>query len=67
LETDYCRQAVAVLRDALLLVPPERRLAFWQEKMRPDPALDAVRGSVEFRQLDSELRKEAAPAERAGK
>src|SRR5262249_53216991 len=67
LETDYCRQAVAVLRYALLLVPPERRPAFWQEKMRPDPALDAVRGSVEFGRLDSELRKEATPAEPAGK
>jgi hypothetical protein len=58
LEAGYRRQAIAALRKALLLVPPERRLAFWREKMRPDPALDPIRQSPEFVQLDHELQME---------
>jgi len=62
LETGYQRQALTALRQALLLVPAGQRLAYWQEKMRPDPALDSIRNLAEFVQLDSELQKEFGAA-----
>jgi hypothetical protein len=60
LENGYRRQAVAALRKAVLLAPPAQRLACWQEKMRPDTALDSIRYSAEFVQLDGELQRESA-------
>src|SRR4051794_14248032 len=48
LEASYRQQALAALRDALPLLPRRERLAFWQEKMRPDAALDPIRDSPEF-------------------
>jgi tetratricopeptide (TPR) repeat protein len=65
LETGYRQQALAVLRKALLLVPADQRLAFWQEKMRPDSALDSIRNAAEFVQLDNQVQKECA--KRSGK
>jgi serine/threonine protein kinase/tetratricopeptide (TPR) repeat protein len=58
LETGYRRQSLAALRKALDLVPPRSRLAFWQEKMRPDTALDAIRQSEDFVRLDRLLQKD---------
>jgi tetratricopeptide (TPR) repeat protein len=67
LETSYRRQGLEALRKALLLVPPGQRLAFWQEKMRPDPALDSIRRSGEFVQLDNQLQEEFSRTQGAGK
>jgi tetratricopeptide (TPR) repeat protein len=55
LEARYGRQAVVALRAALSRVPPRQRPAFWQEKMRPDQALDPIRGVAEFIDLDRGL------------
>jgi tetratricopeptide (TPR) repeat protein len=63
LEGGYRRQALAALRKALLLVPLGQRPTFWQEKMRPDPALDAIRQATEFVQLDDQLHKEMSQTE----
>jgi tetratricopeptide (TPR) repeat protein len=60
LVTTYRRQALTALRKALERVPPRQRLAFWQQKMRPDPALESIRPSAEFVQFDGQLRKEFA-------
>jgi tetratricopeptide (TPR) repeat protein len=60
-EKRYRQQAIATLGKALLLVPADKRFAFWQESMRPDSALDAIRQSPEFAQLDARIRKELAP------
>jgi serine/threonine protein kinase/Flp pilus assembly protein TadD len=67
LEAEYRRQALAALRKTLLLVAPGQRLAFWQEKMCPDTALDAIRQSAEFVQLNDQVRQESARAERIRK
>jgi serine/threonine protein kinase/tetratricopeptide (TPR) repeat protein len=58
LEKRYRQQAIAALRKAFLLVPADKRFTFWQENMRPDSALDAIRPSAEFIKLDNQLRKE---------
>jgi eukaryotic-like serine/threonine-protein kinase len=58
LEKRYRQGAIAALEKALGLVPAERRFAFWNENMRPDPALDAIRTTPEFAQFDAKLRKE---------
>jgi tetratricopeptide (TPR) repeat protein len=51
LETLYRRQAIEALRQTLLMLPREQRLAFWQEQMRPDRALDPIRTSADFANL----------------
>ncbi|HEY7329544.1 MAG TPA: tetratricopeptide repeat protein [Gemmataceae bacterium] len=66
LEKRYRQQAIAALGKALHLVPAEKRLAFWDEKMRPDSALDSIRPSPEFTQLDAQLQKESAPKKEPG-
>jgi hypothetical protein len=66
LEKRYRQQAIAALGKALLLVPADKRFAFWDEKMRPDPALDSVRASPEFTQFDAQLQKEFAPKKEPG-
>jgi tetratricopeptide (TPR) repeat protein len=66
LEATFRGRALAALREALLLVPPPQRLAFWREKMRPDPALDSIRHSAEFARLDDQLQKEFGRAGRDG-
>jgi serine/threonine protein kinase/Tfp pilus assembly protein PilF len=58
LEVVYCRQAVKLLGQALLLLPRERRRAFWQEQMRPDTALDPIRNSDDFFQFDQQVKRE---------
>jgi tetratricopeptide (TPR) repeat protein len=62
LEINYRRRSLAALRRALDLMPPGNRLAFWQEKMRPDAALDAIRPSEEFARLDKQLQKDGSEA-----
>jgi serine/threonine protein kinase/Flp pilus assembly protein TadD len=57
----YRREAVAALRGALAKVPATQRPRFWGEKMRPDPALDPIRHSPEFRKLEGELASPPAP------
>jgi serine/threonine protein kinase/tetratricopeptide (TPR) repeat protein len=53
----YRRRAVSALRKALQLVPEQERFAFWRDKMRPDSALDPVRSSTDFKELDEQLQK----------
>jgi tetratricopeptide (TPR) repeat protein len=60
LEARYRQQALEALRKTLPLVPPPQRLAFWQEKMIPDTALDPIRNAPEFLQLDRQVRQEAS-------
>jgi serine/threonine protein kinase/Flp pilus assembly protein TadD len=52
----YRSKAIAALRKAVQLVSQDQRLVFWQQNMRPDIALDAIRGSAEFMALDRELK-----------
>jgi hypothetical protein len=52
LEAEYRAEAAARIRSALELLPPEQRSGFWQTKMRADPALDPIRASAEFAQLE---------------
>jgi serine/threonine protein kinase/Tfp pilus assembly protein PilF len=59
LEATYRQKAIGALRKALSLAPPEQRLVFWQQSMRPDSALDAIRRSAEFTALDREIQTEA--------
>jgi tetratricopeptide (TPR) repeat protein len=67
LEVRYGRQAVEALRNTLALLPVEQRLAFWQEKMRPDPALDPIRACADFTQLDGEVKGAYSPKGRTAK
>jgi tetratricopeptide (TPR) repeat protein len=47
----YRTRAVQALREALHMVPEDRRAAFWRDRMAPDTALDPIRDSDEFRHL----------------
>jgi tetratricopeptide (TPR) repeat protein/predicted Ser/Thr protein kinase len=58
---EWRARTVAVLRQALELVPTKERPSFWREKVSPDPALGPVRKSPEFQQLCQEV---ATPASR---
>lgn len=55
LQNDYCRRALAALRQAVSLVPPSERRAFWREKVLPDTALAPVRNHDEFRRIHKDL------------
>ena len=46
-----CERAVSVLHQALALVAEGERVHFWQQKVLPDTALDAIRGSAGFKEL----------------
>lgn len=46
--------AVAAVRQALDLVPAQRQVAFWRDKVFPDRALDAIRATAEFRLWEAE-------------
>jgi serine/threonine protein kinase/Tfp pilus assembly protein PilF len=67
LDARYRLQAIGALRKTLLLVSAHERLAFWQEKMRPDSALDPIRTSAEFVELDRELRRKDPQTDRKNK
>jgi serine/threonine protein kinase/Tfp pilus assembly protein PilF len=60
-EKRYRRQALEALREALALVPAEQRRQFWREKMCPDDALDSIRTSPEFLQLDRQMQQGNSP------
>jgi tetratricopeptide (TPR) repeat protein len=47
----YCERAVSVLHQALALVAEGERARFWQQKVLPDTALDAIRVSAGFKEL----------------
>jgi tetratricopeptide (TPR) repeat protein len=51
---DYRRRALESVRQALRLVPPADRPAFWRDKVLPDAALDPIRGDPAFEQLPGE-------------
>jgi serine/threonine protein kinase/Tfp pilus assembly protein PilF len=51
----YRQRALQALRRTLALVPAPERVRFWYEKVVPDSALDAIRNSDEFKELDREL------------
>jgi tetratricopeptide (TPR) repeat protein len=50
----YRSRAVQAVCQALALVRPEERLAFWREKVLPDAALTPIRNDAEFRRLQDE-------------
>ena len=60
LEALYRRQAIEALRQTLLLLPHEQRLAFWQKQMRPDPALGPIRTSADFFQFEQQVKRQYA-------
>jgi eukaryotic-like serine/threonine-protein kinase len=55
LASRYRARAGQAIRAALAKLPAEERKLFWQEKMSPDTALDPIRDSLEFRQLEKEF------------
>ena len=58
LEAECRRQSLALLKKTLDLVPPDKRLGYWQKKMCPDSALDSIRSSAEFVKLDASVKAE---------
>jgi serine/threonine protein kinase/predicted Zn-dependent protease len=64
--TDRCRtSAVRAIRQTLAMVRPEDRKAFWRDKILPDRALDPIRDSTEFRELQRE--QAAGPGKETGR
>jgi tetratricopeptide (TPR) repeat protein len=61
LQVEYRRQAIHALGKTLEMVPAKERRVFWQKKMCPDTALDSIRSSPEFVELDVRLHREAEP------
>ncbi len=55
LRNDYCRRALAALRQAVSMVPPGERRIFWREKVLPDAALAPVRNHMDFRRIYNDL------------
>jgi tetratricopeptide (TPR) repeat protein len=53
-ETEYRAQAVAHIRSALQMLPPQERSRYRESKMRADHALDPIRAIAEFAQLDKD-------------
>jgi tetratricopeptide (TPR) repeat protein len=50
----YRAEAIRVIRRTLAMVPSDQLRSFWRTKVCPDPALDPIRHSPEFRQLLAE-------------
>ncbi len=61
----YRASAVKAIRRTLAMLRPEDRAAFWRDKVLPDSALDPIRDSAEFRDLQRE--QAASPGEEAGR
>jgi hypothetical protein len=59
LASRYQGQALEVVRRTLALVPAKERQRFWQNKILPDQALDALHDHPEFKML--EMQYSAAP------
>jgi serine/threonine protein kinase/Tfp pilus assembly protein PilF len=57
----YRTRAVAVIQEALALVPTDRRAEFWREKVLPDPALDPIRTLPEFQRLSKDFVRREPP------
>jgi tetratricopeptide (TPR) repeat protein len=55
--SQYPRQSVAVLRQALSLLPAAERLKFWEQVLKDD-FLRAVRGRPEFKELEMQLERD---------
>jgi tetratricopeptide (TPR) repeat protein len=52
---EYTRRAVRLLRQALAMLTPAERTAFWRQKMRPDPTLKPIHDSPEFKRLEQDM------------
>jgi hypothetical protein len=52
---DYCSRALEMIRRTLRLLRPEDRLAFWRDKVLPDPALAPIRTDAAFKRIGQEL------------
>jgi serine/threonine-protein kinase len=50
----YRRRALEAVCQTLAMVPPEERLAFWQDKVLPDAALTPIRNHPDFKRLQEE-------------
>jgi tetratricopeptide (TPR) repeat protein len=56
---DYQAEALALLRQSVELIrDPDKRSAFWSDKVRHDPALSPIRSSAGFRDLDRRFGRE---------
>jgi tetratricopeptide (TPR) repeat protein len=47
----YRRHSLEAVRQALLMLPAEERLSFWQDKILPDASLRPIRHDAEFKRL----------------
>jgi tetratricopeptide (TPR) repeat protein len=54
LAASYRRRAVEAVRQALTMVSPQQRFAFWQDKVLPDTALTPIRKDAVFQRLEEE-------------
>jgi serine/threonine protein kinase/Flp pilus assembly protein TadD len=54
-DTQYRTVAVACIRSALEMLPLHQRSLFWETKMRADRALDPIRSSAAFAQLEKDF------------
>jgi serine/threonine protein kinase/Tfp pilus assembly protein PilF len=54
LTASYRGRAVEAIRETLALLPPEDRLAFWQDKIMVDEALAPIRNDEKFKRLKDE-------------
>src|SRR5262249_42303454 len=50
----YRSRALEAVRQALALLPPEERSAFWRDKILPDVALTPIRNDADFKRLEEE-------------
>jgi hypothetical protein len=44
----YQNQAIALLVQAMQLLPEDQRVAFWRDTVQRDSAFSAIRGTIEF-------------------
>jgi tetratricopeptide (TPR) repeat protein len=58
--SDYVAKALFLVRRAVELKPPAERASFWRQFIQFDRALDPIRGTVEFGQMDTEYGKTVA-------
>ncbi len=57
LAAGYRDTAVQLIREAIQLLAPDRREAFWHDTIQPDPALSAIRGRLNFDDLNGKTGK----------
>jgi Flp pilus assembly protein TadD len=51
----YRRRACAAVKQTLDMLRPEERVAFWRDKVLPDPALIPIRNHAPFKKLEDEV------------